>query len=95
MRCTACHLFHRENETSGRIFKNSNKLFCLLCHEKKPFKNSDELPQIEFSEHIATMPEVMRVNPDEIKDKPTMCLRCHLDFIHDSKLIKVLQEQKQ
>ena len=35
--CRTCHLYHRENETTGRIYKNGNAKFCLLCHEKKPY----------------------------------------------------------
>jgi len=94
LRCTACHLFHRENETSGRIFKNGNRRFCLLCHEAKPFKDKSKLPQIVYSDHIAEMSEVMRRTPEELAENPTACLTCHFDFIHDSKLIRELQEQR-
>ena len=95
LRCTGCHLYHRENDASGRIYKNGNKRFCLLCHEKKPFKDLDKLPQIELSEHLEKMPDIMRVEVGEIRDKDTACLTCHFNFIHDSNLIKTLREQKQ
>lgn len=88
LRCTACHLFHRESDTAGRIFKNGNRRFCLLCHEKKAFKNEDELPQIVSSEHIAEMAEGMELNPDDLRGEPKVCLSCHFDYIHDSDLIE-------
>jgi len=95
MRCTACHLYHRENEMSGRIYKNGNKHFCLLCHEKKPFKDQDSLPQIVWSEHLEEMPEVSRKEAETINNSKTACLECHFNFIHDPDLIKILREQKE
>jgi len=92
LRCTACHLFHRENETSGRIFKNGNRRFCLLCHERKPFKDKQRLPQIVYAEHLEAMAKVMRRNADSLKEDPTACLHCHFDYVHDSGLIRRLQE---
>ncbi len=94
MRCTACHLFHRENEISGRIFKNGNRRFCMLCHEAKPFKDKELLPQIVYEEHINEMSKVMRRDPEELIQDPSACLTCHFDFIHDLKLIRTIQEQE-
>jgi predicted CXXCH cytochrome family protein len=95
MRCTECHLYHPENDTSGRIYKNSNKQFCLLCHEKKPFKDPKRLPQIEASKHLEKMPGIMSKDAHFIQNSKTACLECHYNFIHDSNLIKTLREQKQ
>ncbi len=95
MRCTACHLYHRENEMSGRIYKNGNKQFCLLCHERKPFKDQDSLPQIDVAEHLQEMPEATGKDAESIMNSKTSCLECHYIFIHDPDLIKVLLEQKQ
>jgi hypothetical protein len=99
MRCTACHLYHPENEMSGRIYKNANKQFCLLCHEKKPFKDQVKgphgLPQIESSKHLEKMPGIMRKDAQIIQNSKTACLECHYNFIHDSNLIKTLRERKQ
>jgi predicted CXXCH cytochrome family protein len=95
MRCTGCHLYHPENETSGRIYKNGNKQFCLLCHEKKPFKDQKSLPQIDVSKHLEDMPEAMRKDAKSIMNSKTACLECHLNFIHDPDLIRILREQKQ
>ncbi len=95
MRCTQCHLYHPENETSGRIYKNGNRQFCLLCHEKKPFKNQHDLPQIDASKHLEKMPGIMKKDALTIINSRTACLECHYNFIHDSNLIKTLREQKQ
>lgn len=91
MRCTACHLFYRENETSGRIFKNSNQRFCLLCHEQKPFRDPNKVPQIEFPKHLKDMASVSDVNAEDLKDNKTVCLKCHTDFVHDSDLLKKIR----
>jgi predicted CXXCH cytochrome family protein len=95
MRCTQCHLFHRENDESGRIYKNSNKQFCLLCHEKKPFKDQAKLPQIDVSKHLEDMPQAMRKDAKSIMNSQTACMECHYNFIHDPELIRILREQKQ
>ena len=95
MRCTACHLYHRENDISGRIYKNGNKQFCLLCHEKKPFKDPDNLPQIDVAEHLEEMPEAAGKDLEAIKNSITSCLECHYIFIHDPDLIRIMREQKQ
>ena len=88
MRCTTCHLYYRESETSGRIFKNSNQRFCLLCHERKPFKDPNVVPQIDFEKHIQAMAPIVHIRPDELKDNTMVCLKCHFDFVHDNGLIK-------
>jgi hypothetical protein len=78
--CRTCHLYHRENETTGRIYKNGNAKFCLLCHEKKPFKDEKYPPKIEWSTHIG--------NPDIVsKGDAKICLNCHVDKIHKMDLL--------
>ncbi|UCD75476.1 MAG: hypothetical protein JSV91_00880 [Phycisphaerales bacterium] len=94
LRCTACHLYHPENETSGRVFQNSNREFCMLCHEKKPFKDPVGVPQIMLRPHIEQMAPVMRRDAGPLLEDPTACLQCHFDYIHDSRLIRRLQEQE-
>jgi predicted CXXCH cytochrome family protein len=94
LRCTACHLYHGVNEISGRVFRSGARRFCLLCHERKPFKDPDRLPQIVFEEHIELMAPIMRRLPGPLLEDPTACLQCHFDYIHDSRLIKRLQEQE-
>lgn len=93
LRCTACHLYHPENEVSGRVYLNGGKRFCLLCHEQKPFKDAS-MPQIALPAHIEQMAPVMRRDPEPLLDDPESCLRCHFDFIHDAGLMRRLQEQE-
>jgi len=81
LRCTACHLFHQENPTAGRIFKNGNRQFCLLCHEKKPFKDPEGVPQIDSKAHLTEL------GLEDDKD-PRICLTCHLGEIHDDALVE-------
>jgi hypothetical protein len=73
--CRTCHLFHKEDETVGRMYKNGNVKFCLLCHESKPFKDAKFPPKITWPSHIA--------NIKHIENKDTkICLDCHAKQIH-------------
>jgi hypothetical protein len=73
--CRTCHLYHKENETTGRIYKNGNAKFCLLCHEKKPFKDDKYPPKIKWPSHVGSQ-EII------IKGDEKICLNCHQDKIH-------------
>ncbi len=88
MGCTSCHLFHRENDTAGRIFKDGNRRFCQLCHEKKPFKDTEGLPQIEPATHMGNFAKRSGKDPKELEKDPRACLACHMDYIHDPELFK-------
>ena len=88
LECTACHLFHRENDTAGRIFKNGNRKFCLLCHEAKPFKDSEGMPQVDSAKHLADMAERAKKDPKVLQEDPKACLGCHFVFIHDPAILK-------
>ncbi|MEW6746974.1 MAG: hypothetical protein AB1486_29915, partial [Planctomycetota bacterium] len=88
MECTGCHQFYRESESAGRIFKNGNRRFCLLCHAQRPFKDAERLPQIEGEAHIAEMAELAELELAKLASDSRACLQCHLDFIHDSGLFK-------
>ncbi|MHC5005017.1 MAG: hypothetical protein ACYTJ0_18060 [Planctomycetota bacterium] len=94
LRCTACHLFHPENEVAGRLYQNGNSRFCLLCHEQKPFKDDERVPQIEHEAHILEKAPVMRREAGPLLEDPTACLQCHFDYIHDTALMRRLQEQE-
>jgi len=87
LRCTACHIFHKENDTAGRIFKNGNRRFCLLCHEKKDFKIEGGIPYIASAEHLKEMAEDQDFDLDKLNKNPRACLICHFDDIHDSNLV--------
>lgn len=76
--CTACHLFIKETSFSGRIVRNTNPQFCLLCHRKAPFKagtNKAAPPTIEWPAHIKD------VSNDPVDPKRT-CVSCHQAEIH-------------
>jgi hypothetical protein len=88
LRCTACHLFHRENESSGRIFKNGNRRFCLLCHEALPFRDGDALPLVVSREHLPEMAEAFGKNAGDLESDPRACLSCHYEYLHDRDLIE-------
>lgn len=77
--CRTCHLYHKENETTGRIYKNGNAKFCLLCHEKKPFKDEKYPPKIEWPAHVGNSQIIAK------KDEK-ICLNCHSDQIHKMNL---------
>ena len=77
--CRTCHLFHKTDETTGRIYKNGNAKFCLLCHEKKPFKDLKYPPKIEWPGHLGGT-EMIAKRDEKI------CLNCHADQIHKMNL---------
>lgn len=77
--CRTCHLYHKENESTGRIYKNGNAKFCLLCHEKKPFKDENYPPKIEWPSHVGGE-EIIRKSDEKI------CLSCHQDHVHKMNL---------
>jgi hypothetical protein len=75
--CRTCHLFRKDSEFSGRIFKNGNPRFCLMCHGKQPFKDGKRIPLLaSFEAHLAD------VATDEA-DRAKRCADCHVeDWIH-------------
>lgn len=75
VRCTTCHLFIKENAYSGRIVRNTSPRFCLLCHQKAPFKSEAGPPTIDWPDHIKD------VSKDPADPKRT-CVSCHQEQIH-------------
>lgn len=75
VRCGTCHQFTRVSDTAGRIFKNGNLRFCLLCHEDKPFKDAEIVPLIRWPGHLD------EENVDEA-DRDKTCIDCHWEKIH-------------
>lgn len=75
--CRICHVFRKDSEFSGRIFKNGNPKFCLMCHEEKPFKSGETVPLIaSFESHLDDV-------ADEDEDRQKRCVDCHMeDAIH-------------
>jgi hypothetical protein len=77
--CRACHSFRKDSEFSGRIFKNANPQFCLLCHLDAPFKEKGGKPPLikSFEEHRKEM------GGEEAAAAGRRCVDCHLtDKIH-------------
>jgi hypothetical protein len=77
--CRTCHQFHKENESAGRIFKNGNAKFCLLCHERKSFKDEKYPPKIDWPGHVGGT-EIVSKSDERI------CLNCHENQVHEMDL---------
>ncbi|HOX24519.1 MAG TPA: hypothetical protein PLL30_02020 [Candidatus Krumholzibacteria bacterium] len=75
MRCATCHLFFRESESAGRILRDTDPRFCLLCHRGAEFRSSDAPPSIDWPDHRADMAE-------HATDLTKRCIDCHQDRIH-------------
>jgi hypothetical protein len=73
--CGVCHQYTRVSDTAGRIFKNGNPRFCLLCHEDRPFKDADAIPVVRWPDHLdeEQIPE---------EERESTCIECHWDKIH-------------
>ena len=81
--CRTCHLFHKENESVGRMYKNGNAKFCLLCHKQAAFKDPKYPPKIDWPAHIANS-KLFAGNADLlVKIDQKICLNCHTNQIHE------------
>ena len=74
--CTTCHLFIKENSFSGRIVRNADPRFCLLCHRKSDFKSDSGPPMIVWPAHIGDVSK-------EPVDPKRSCVSCHQEQVHD------------
>lgn len=75
VRCSACHLFFRESESAGRIIRDADPRFCLLCHRDTDFRSDDAPPGIDWPDHRDDMAETAA-------DLDKRCIDCHQDRIH-------------
>ncbi|MBU0742583.1 cytochrome c3 family protein [bacterium] len=75
VRCTICHLFFRESDFAGRILRDSDPRFCLLCHREADFRSDDAPPGIAWPDHGEDMAE-------DAGDLDKRCIDCHQDRIH-------------
>jgi len=72
LECRTCHLFQRDSDFSGRILKNGNPRFCLMCHLDRPFKAQDAMPLLaSFEAHLDDVAE-------SDADREKRCVDCHL-----------------
>jgi len=73
--CTSCHLFLRDSDFAGRIVRNTNPRFCLLCHGASDQRRDDAAAAtIDWDEHRKTF--------DDTLDEKAPCTGCHADTIH-------------
>jgi hypothetical protein len=75
VQCTTCHLFFRESDFAGRIIRDADPRFCLLCHRAADFRSDDSPPGISWPEHREDMAE-------DASDRRQRCIDCHQDRIH-------------
>lgn len=75
VQCTSCHIFFVESEFSGRILRDADPRFCLLCHRQAEFRSDSAPPGIEWPGHLDEVAE------DEA-DRKKRCIDCHQDRIH-------------
>ncbi|MBI4872808.1 MAG: hypothetical protein HY814_14725 [Candidatus Riflebacteria bacterium] len=76
--CNRCHIFHSESDEAGRIVKNRDPRFCLLCHKDGDFRGGKGAPPlIRWPDHLSDV----GLEPDPKQS----CLDCHMkDAIHDT-----------
>jgi hypothetical protein len=76
LECSACHLFYGESEFAGRIVRDADPRFCLLCHGAAPLRGPGAPPSISWPAHR----EEMGQGPE---DAAKRCIDCHRDRIHE------------
>jgi hypothetical protein len=59
----------------------------MLCHEQKPFKDSNKIALIS-KDHPAEMGELFDMDAAELQADVRVCLRCHFENIHSSDILK-------
>ena len=75
MRCTACHIFFRESDFAGRILRDADPRFCLLCHREADFRSASAAPGIIWPDHRDDMAV-------DDADQEKRCIDCHQERIH-------------
>lgn len=77
IRCTTCHIFFRESAFAGRIMRDTDPRFCLLCHQDAKFRSNKKggPPHIKWPSHRAEM-------GSGAEDAKKVCVDCHRDNIH-------------
>lgn len=74
--CTTCHPFFQDSIFAGRIIRDTDPRFCLLCHKKAKFRHEDwEAPQIKWPRHRDRM-------KDDDDDERQLCNECHQWALH-------------
>ncbi len=86
VRCTTCHLFFKISDFAGRIIRDADPRFCLLCHREADFRSESAAPGISWPDHLDDVAE-----SDE--DRQKRCIDCHRERIH--RLIKETGHEQQ
>jgi hypothetical protein len=77
--CNTCHIFFPQTEYAGRIIRDADPRFCLLCHKRTAFRSKDApAPSIDWPGHL----EKIKAPPEDMKKR---CIDCHRDRIHAEK----------
>jgi hypothetical protein len=74
VRCTTCHVFFKESEFAGRIIRDADPRFCLLCHRTTDFRAATAAASIAWPGHLKD------VGLDEKSN--ARCIDCHQNRIH-------------
>ena len=73
--CTTCHIFIKESEFAGRIIRDADPRFCLLCHRAGEFRTPGLRPTIDWPDHLQEVGA-------KVDEKRARCIDCHQDRIH-------------
>lgn len=80
--CTTCHPYFSETSAAGRIIRDTDPRFCLLCHRRAKYrvKAGDGVPKgISWPKHRDSMARTM----DEGEGgNRTLCTDCHREATH-------------
>jgi hypothetical protein len=73
--CRRCHVYFPESENAGRIIKNEDPRFCLLCHRATPFRKQGSIPLVDWPAHA---------DAQQPSGNASQCVECHRAAIHST-----------
>ena len=81
VQCTTCHIFIKQSDYAGRIIRDTDARFCLLCHRQAPYRSETAAPGISWPQHA-------QEGGAEGDPKTWRCVDCHLDRLHSGLEVK-------